>query len=126
MANELLHAGAQSATFKVPSVDDYFGLLTKTDWAKLPSGKLKRLLNKSYGEGNSEPISTAFFDAFSAAGGTVQILGRVTDSGVWTAIPAIIVDTDGYPVVTGGNTTQAGQETRTCYIHIQVGYSGSE
>lgn len=74
MANTLAQFGAQSATFVVPAVDEAFGFVgaevvdgVNTDWASLPSGKLKSLLNKTYLSGEFSDFPS-FFAAAADAG----------------------------------------------------------
>jgi len=118
MANTLAQQGAQSATFVVPVVadpeGDYTGSLTVVDWAGLPSGKCKALLNKSYG------TLASFFDDYATSGAMtvmVAIDGAVVAgrSAEWS------LDGAGYPVLDNPTDAAAKWQAR-----ISVSYSASE
>ena len=118
MANSLVQQGAQSATFVVPVVEDpegdYSGSLTVADWAGLPSGKCKSLLNKVY------TTLASFFADYAAAGGmtviaAVDVAAIVNRDALWT------LDEAGYPVL---EDSAAGAEL--WQARISVSYSASE
>lgn len=125
--NTIKQAGAQSVTIDVPAVFAgdppvavAFGTVGVLDWAQLPAGKLKNLLNKSYTVGGFG----SFFDAAAEAGFTSQAMtktvigpaGAHTDTVSWT------LDGEGYPTATVVTVDPFAEYQ----IRIQTAYSASE
>ena len=125
MANTLAQFGAQSATFVVPTVEGAFGYVgaevidgVNTDWAALPSGKLKSLLNKSYAD------FATFFSAAAAAGFfSVALTKLVPDlTSAHTDIVSWSLGGEGFPKATVVTLDPAAEYQ----IRIVASYSAAE
>lgn len=118
MANTLAQRGAQSATFTVPFIEgeegDYNGTLTVTDWATLPKGKLRDLVNVTHAS------ITAFFTEAAAAGLSVNLLGVFGDAMEGSSGAQWALDGEGYPTLTCTGSTA------NWLYRIQTSYSASE
>lgn len=124
MAATRKQAGAQSATWFCTAADPAH-TLTQTDWAALPAGLLKDLLNRAYLTEADALDWSGFLEAFAAAGGSASPTVAVTNTNtqlVWLlsdgsedqppkGTPKLVID------------TTAGFGT---VVRIQVAYSASE
>lgn len=74
-------AGAQSATWFFPYDAEVASVtLTDTDWAALPAGKLKSLLNRTYLTSGGSIDPAGFLEAFAVAGGKTSTTVAVTNA----------------------------------------------
>lgn len=127
MANTISQSGAQSATITIPTVGApaAFGTAGAADWAELPSGKLKDLLNQPYGAGAPfVPNFSTFFAAAADAGfSSVALTKNVAPAtGAHTDIVSWDLDASGYPIATVVTADPAAE----FFLRIQVSYSASE
>ena len=112
-------AGAQSATFLVTVENANLGV---AEWAALPTGKLKDLLNTAYLTEAGDVDNAAFVAAFATAGGLhtgMQIGTENTECGIWSL--KADAPNKGSPVY----TVDVGEGADTV-VRISVSYSASE
>lgn len=135
MANTIVQSGCNSATFRVDAVEGPgYGRLAKLDWEALPKGRLRDILNRSYGPMNTEPerlaTATALFDAFYAAGGQIECWARAGVDSLIENPGCIEADgthgsLTGYPTVSFGFVPFPSADLPS-YIRISLAYSASE
>lgn len=131
MANTLKQFGAQSATFTVPAFDTdegfIYGTLTVTDWAGLPKGKLKDLLNTPYLTTDEVPVpdTEAFYTAAAENALTEQLHYQTVTEDVVSAFSSTegqwTLDEDGYPIL-----QPVATGTTEYMARVSVSYSASE
>ncbi len=128
MPNVIKQSGAQSATI---GVDNVTGSASVADWAQLPKGKLKDLLNTKYGAFNTAvppvfvPSFADFYNAYASAGGMTSLLAPdanpLSGATYMTEVGSFWeLDGDGYPQLYSSN------EDTLFQARISVSYSASE
>lgn len=142
MSSTLLQAGSNSATFAVDAVVAPFrpsgysyGGLVRSDWEKLPNGRLKDILNRSYGPvdttENLAASTEAFLAAFFSAGGNAAGFERGDRPALGVIGDFVAIDLDqragneGYPMM-NFNASFYGSSEYPSYIRISLAYSASE
>lgn len=122
MAVELLQSGAQSATF-LWTFSEF--AQQYADWAALPNGKLKDILNRTYLTAENLVDVDAFWRSFGSAGGSTTSLGYLGPS---IASPVWILSDGGFDEPPKGTPTlrQTTPEGTKILVRVQVSYSASE
>lgn len=124
MAATRKQAGAQSATWFCTNADPAH-TLTQTDWAALPAGPLKNLLNRAYLTEADDLDWSGFLEAFAAAGGSADptiMVSNINTQLVWLL-------SDGAPGDAPKGTPKLNINTTAIYgvaVRVQVAYSASE
>lgn len=124
---ERMQSGANSATYYMLGTPDelYQNYLKGPDWADLPNGRLKDLLNRTYLTVEGDANYVEFYRAFAAAGGsltTVKYNDSSNDYASLTLDFAGLIAPIGTPLVRI-ETVDPGQPK---VVRISLAYSASE